>query len=168
MGGTLHPAWVSRHHPGPRSPRVSPRRVTPACPAGLQRMTIVALQPVAVAAGERQESVPIGEYGLLADCNSAALLARDGSIDWLCLPRYDSDALLARLLDPDAGHWSLRPRDAFSAERRYLPGSLVIETVVTTATGSARLRDAMAFAEGQRGHDLGFDAPHELLRSVEG
>ena len=131
-------------------------------------MTTVASQSVAVAAGERQVSVPIAEYGLLADCNSAALLARDGSIDWLCLPRYDSDAVLARLLDPNAGHWSLRPRGEFTAERRYLPGSLVIETVVTTATGSARMRDAMAFAEGQRGHDLGFDAPHELLRGVEG
>jgi len=48
---------------------------------------------------------PIGEYGLLADCNSAALVSRDGSIDWLCLPRYDADAIFARILDPDAGHW---------------------------------------------------------------
>jgi GH15 family glucan-1,4-alpha-glucosidase len=52
---------------------------------------------------------PIAEYGLLADCNSSALVDRAGSIDWLCLPRYDSDAIFARLLDPDAGHWSIRP-----------------------------------------------------------
>ena len=50
-------------------------------------------------------STPIAEYGLLADCNGSALLDRTGSIDWLCLPRYDSPALFARLLDPEAGHW---------------------------------------------------------------
>jgi len=113
-------------------------------------------------------SQPIANYGLLADCNSAALVDRDGSVDWLCLPRYDSDAVFARLLDPDAGHWSIRPTRSFTSERRYLPGTLVIETIFTTDSGQVRLTDAMAFAEGQRGHDLGFDAPHELLRSVEG
>jgi GH15 family glucan-1,4-alpha-glucosidase len=113
-------------------------------------------------------SMPIAEYGLLADCNSAALAHRDGSIDWLCLPRYDSGAVFSRILDPDAGHWSIRPAGAFTVERRYLPGTLVIETTFTTETGSVRLRDAMAFAEGQRGHALGYDAPHEILRAVEG
>ena len=116
----------------------------------------------------RASSQPIANYGLLADCNSAALVDSDGSIDWLCLPRYDSDAIFARLLDPDAGHWSIRPVQSYTATRRYLPGTLVIETVFTTETGEVRLTDAMAFAEGQRGHDLGYDAPHELLRSVEG
>jgi GH15 family glucan-1,4-alpha-glucosidase len=116
----------------------------------------------------RGGSVPIADHGLLADCNSAALVTRDGSIDWLCLPRYDSDAVFARLLDPDGGHWSIRPAGAFTAERRYVPGTLVIETTFTTDSGSVRMRDAMAFAPGQRGHDLGFDAPHEVLRSVEG
>src|SRR4051794_1721604 len=111
---------------------------------------------------------PIADYGLLADCNSSALVDRAGSIDWLCLPRYDSDAIFARLLDPDAGHWSIRPVGEFRAERRYVPGSLVIETMFTTETGVVRMRDALAFAEGQRGHDLGYDAPHELLRGVEG
>src|SRR3712207_1982766 len=111
---------------------------------------------------------PIADYGLLADCNSAALVSRDGSIDWLCLPRYDADAIFARILDPAAGHWSLRPAGAFTAWRRYLPGTLVIETTFSTDSGTVRVCDAMAFAEGQRGHDVGFDAPHELLRGVEG
>ena len=115
-----------------------------------------------------EDSTPIADYGLLADCNSAALLTRDGSVDWLCLPRYDSAAIMARILDPDAGHWSIRPTGDYTAERRYLPDTLVIETTFTTGTGSIRLLDAMAFAPGQRGHDLGFDAPHELLRGVEG
>ena len=101
---------------------------------------------------------PIADYGLLADCNSAALVSRDGSIDWLCLPRYDSDALLSRILDPRAGHWSLRPAGAYESERRYVPGTLVIETTYRTSTGTVRVRDAMAFAEGQRGHALGYDA----------
>jgi GH15 family glucan-1,4-alpha-glucosidase len=119
-------------------------------------------------AGELRGSRPIAEYGLLADCNSAALVARDGSIDWLCLPRYDSPSLFGRILDPDAGHWSIRPAGAFASERRYVPGTLVVETTFTTDTGSVRLTDAFAFAEGQRGHDLGFESPHDLLRCVEG
>jgi alpha,alpha-trehalase len=114
-----------------------------------------------------KEFRPIADYGLLADCNSAALVDRYGSIDWLCLPRYDSASIFARILDPAAGHWSIRPRGSFSTERRYLPGTLVIETTFTTDTGVVRLTDAMAFAPGQRGHDLGYDAPHEVLRSAE-
>src|SRR4051795_2764149 len=125
-------------------------------------------EPAAATADERGAFTPIGEYGLLADCNSAALVGRDGSIDWLCLPRYDSDAIFARILDPDGGHWSIRPVGEYRVERRYVPGSLVIETTFTTATGVVRMRDAMAFASGQRGHDLGYDAPHEVLRAVEG
>jgi alpha,alpha-trehalase len=130
-------------------------------------MSAVSARPVP---GEAHAGVStaVADYGLLADCNSAAHVSRDGSIDWLCLPRYDSDAVFARLLDPNAGHWSIRPSGSFSTERGYLPGTLVIETTFTTDTGSVRLRDAMAFAEGQRGHDLGFDSPHEVVRSVEG
>jgi GH15 family glucan-1,4-alpha-glucosidase len=111
---------------------------------------------------------PIAAYGLLADCHSAALVDRDGSIDWLCMPHYDSPAVFARILDPDAGHWSIAPAGPSTSTRRYLPGTLVVQTTFITPTGSVRLTDAMAFAEGQRGHDLGRDAPHEVLRLVEG
>jgi alpha,alpha-trehalase len=111
---------------------------------------------------------PIAHYGLLADCNSAALVDRHGSIDWLCLPRYDSDAVFSRILDPEAGHWSIRPVGSFSTERRYLPGTLVVETTFVTETGTVKLLDGMSFAAGQRKHELGFDAPHELVRGVEG
>src|SRR5215211_2366780 len=131
-------------------------------------MSILIPHPAVAAAGSGAASTPIADYGLLADCNSSALVDRAGSIDWLCLPRYDSDAIFARLLDADAGHWSIRPAGSFTTARRYLPGTLVIETTFTTDTGSVRLRDAMAFPDGQRGHDLGFDAPHEVLRGVEG
>jgi GH15 family glucan-1,4-alpha-glucosidase len=111
---------------------------------------------------------PIADYGLLADCNSAALVDRDGYISWLCLPRYDSPAVFSRLLDPDGGHWEIRPTGPYRSERRYLPGTLVIETTFTTETGAVRLVDALAFAEGQRHHALGLSAPHLVLRLVEG
>src|SRR5687767_13265248 len=129
-------------------------------------MSIVTSQVLGDDAAAPRAFTPIADYGLLADCNSAALCSRAGSIDWLCLPRYDSDALFSRILDPAAGHWSIRPAGAFETVRRYLPGTLVIETTFTTGTGSVRLTDAMAFAELQRGHDLGFDAPHEIVRGV--
>ena len=112
-------------------------------------------------------SKPIAAYGLLSDCNSAALVARDGSIDWLCLPRFDSPAVFAAILDPDAGQWSIRPAGRFESERRYADGSLVLETTFTTGTGVVCLRDALVFPHGQRGHDLGIKVPHELVRSAE-
>ena len=129
-------------------------------------MTEMAIAPDRT--GAAGASIPIAEYGLLSDCNSAALVSRDGSVDWLCLPRFDAPSVFARILDADAGHWSIRPSARFSAERRYADGTLVVETTFTTETGTVRLRDALAFAERQRGHELGLDAPHELLRAVEG
>jgi len=131
-------------------------------------MTETAVSRAAHPRGTIAASKPIADYGLLSDCNSAALVAVDGSLDWLCLPRFDSTALFAAILDPDAGHWHIRPAGEFTAERRYAEGSLVLETTFTTDTGVVRLRDALAFSEGQRGHDIGRDAPHELVRSVEG
>ena len=112
----------------------------------------------AASAAQRRASGfrPIADYGLLADCNSAALVDRDGSIDWLCLPRYDSPAVFARILDPDAGHWSIRPAAPCTSERRYLPGTLVIETTFTTDAGAASgWSTRWPSPPGQRGHDLG-------------
>ena len=111
---------------------------------------------------------PIADYGLLADCNAAALVDGDGSIGWLCLPRYDSPAVFAQILDPEGGYWLIKPTGACRSERRYLPGTLVIETTFATEFGTVKLIDAMAFAEGQRRHELGFGAPHLILRLVEG
>src|SRR4051812_9300348 len=102
----------------------------------------------AVTATPDARSVPIADYGLLADCNSAALVSRAGSVDWLCLPRYDSPAIFTRLLGRDGGHWSIRPAGEFESEHRYLPGTLALETTFTTASGTVKVTDAMAFAQG--------------------
>ncbi|MGZ6642671.1 MAG: glycoside hydrolase family 15 protein [Solirubrobacteraceae bacterium] len=130
--------------------------------------TATAPAPTTAPARRGDGFAPIADYGLLADCTSAALVSRDGSIDWLCMPHYDSPAVFARILGPAAGHWSIAPAGELTAQRRYVPGTLVVETTFTTPTGAVRLTDAMVFAEGQRGHNLGRDAPHEVLRSVQG
>ena len=92
--------------------------------------------PETHAAAAKESFRPIAEYGLLADCNSAALVDRDGSIGWLCLPRYDSPAVFAQILDPRAGTGRSSRPAAYRSERRYLPGTLVIETTFATESGT--------------------------------
>ena len=111
---------------------------------------------------------PIADYGFLSDCRSAALVDRDGSIDWWCVPRFDSPSVFGRLLDADAGHWTIRPVGDFESERSYVGDSLVLRTVFRTSTGDAALTDAAALEPGSRGHDIGHDSPHVLLRRIEG
>ncbi len=110
----------------------------------------------------------IADYGFLSDCHSAALVDRAGSIDWWCVPRFDSPSVLGRLLDPEAGHWTLRPVADFTAERQYVGDTLVLRTVFHTATGDVALTDALALEPGARDHDIGLRSPHVLLRQVEG
>jgi alpha,alpha-trehalase len=110
--------------------------------------------------------LPIGDYALISDCHSAALVSSGGSIDWLCFPRFDSDSVFGRLLDASAGHWSTRPAEGAKIVRRYVDASMVLETTFTTATGTIVLRDALAFGRNERGHDLGAGAPHAVLRTV--
>ena len=92
----------------------------------------------------------IEDYALIGDCKTAALVGRDGSIDWLCWPRFDSAACFAALLgDADNGRWLLAPKDPLlSIERRYRPGTLVLETEFQTETGSAAVIDFMVPADG--------------------
>ena len=110
----------------------------------------------------------IRDYGFLSDCSTAALVSRDGSIDWWCVPRFDSPTVFGRLLGPDAGSWSLRPTRASTTSRSYLDDTLVIRTVHTTSTGTVAVTDALALEPGARGHDVGLDSPHVLVRAVEG
>ncbi|MEU8965431.1 glycoside hydrolase family 15 protein [Streptomyces sp. NPDC048491] len=111
-------------------------------------------------------SRPIGDYALLSDCRSAALVTTDGSVDWLCMPRFDSPALFSRLLDATAGHWSIRPQGASEVSRRYVDGTLVLETTFSTPTGTAVLLDALAMGHRERGHALGASSPGVLLRQI--
>ncbi|HEV8648682.1 MAG TPA: glycoside hydrolase family 15 protein, partial [Actinomycetes bacterium] len=111
-------------------------------------------------------SLPIGDYALLSDCRSAALVSRAGSVDWLCFPRFDGPAVFGRLLDQDAGHFAIRPAGEFQAGRAYLDQTMALETTFQTATGVAVLLDAMALGRNDRGHDLGAGSPGVLLRRV--
>ena len=87
----------------------------------------------------------IEDYALIGDTHTAALVGSDGSIDWLCLPRFDSGACFASLLGtPGHGRWLLAPAaDGYRVTRRYRPGTLVLETEFTTATGTVRVVDCM-------------------------
>ena len=87
----------------------------------------------------------IEDYALIGDCQTAALVARNGSIDWLCFPRFDSGACFAALLGrPEHGRWQLAPVDLpIRTERRYAGDTLVLETVFTTEQGEVALVDCM-------------------------
>ncbi|MEP7055586.1 MAG: glycoside hydrolase family 15 protein [Actinomycetota bacterium] len=104
--------------------------------------------------------LPIEDYALVGDTQTAALIGRDGSVDWLCFPRFDSDACFAALLgEPSHGRWLLAPTaQTQPASRRYRPGSLVLETEHTTPEGVVRVLDFMP----PRGR-----AP-DIVRIVEG
>ncbi|MDQ2873746.1 MAG: glycoside hydrolase family 15 protein [Actinomycetota bacterium] len=113
-------------------------------------------------------SRPIGDYALLSDCQGSALVARDGSIDWACLPRFDSPALFAGLLDPQAGHWRIAPIEAGRARRSYLPDTMVLRTEFATSTGVMAVTDALALGSDEVGHRIGHGSPHIIVRCIEG
>ena len=111
-------------------------------------------------------SLPIGDYALLSDCRSAALVSRAGSVDWLCCPRFDAPAVFARLLDPAGGHFAIRPAGDFQASRAYVDQTMVLETTFGTQAGTAVLTDALAVGLNDRGHHLGTGSPGVLLRQL--
>ena len=91
---------------------------------------------------------PIEDYALVGNCRSAALVSRDGSLDWLCVPRFDAPAVFAALLgNEENGRWRLAPSDLVeTVTRRYLDDTLVLETTYTTASGRARSSIACPWA----------------------
>lgn len=104
--------------------------------------------------------LPIEDYGLIGDCHAAALVGRDGSIDWLCLPNFDSRACFAALLGkPEHGRWLIAPiAESRTTHRRYREGTLVLETDFETDDGAARIIDFMPLS-GKR---------WDVVRIVEG
>src|SRR5947209_3897603 len=93
----------------------------------------------------------IEDYALIGDCQTAALVGRDGSIDWLCFPRFDSGACFAALLGtPEQGRWLLAPAESTTAvRRRYRDGTLILETDFETESGAVTLVDAMPERDGE-------------------
>lgn len=110
---------------------------------------------------------PIGDYAVIGDCRSAALISRDGSLDWLCLPRFDSPSVFAALLDRrDGGRFSVCPSAEHESSRRYVGDTNVLETTFRTRTGILRLCDLMPVtSEAEKRRELWPN--HQVLRQVE-
>jgi GH15 family glucan-1,4-alpha-glucosidase len=108
----------------------------------------------------------IQDYGIIGDCRSAALVSRDGSIDWLCWPRFDKPAIFAALLDRErGGHWRISPTEPATIQRRYLPDSNVLETDFSTPSGRVVLTDMMSGASTAF-HRKEFLPDHEIIRKA--
>ena len=105
----------------------------------------------------------IEDYAAIGDGRTVALIARDGSIDWLCLPELDSPSAFAALLDTErGGRFRLAPEEPYTAERRYLPDTNILETTFNTAGGTTRVTDTMPLPLA------GLAPDRELARSIEG
>ncbi len=109
----------------------------------------------------------IGDYGIIGDCRSAALISRQGSLDWLCWPWFDSHSIFAAILDTEkGGFWRIAPNREYRSTRRYLPGTNVIETEFLTPSGVLRLTDCMpVYAESYERANAVPD--REVLRKIE-
>jgi GH15 family glucan-1,4-alpha-glucosidase len=119
---------------------------------------------------------PIADYAFLSDCETTALIAPSGNVEWMCLPRMDSPSVFGAILDRDAGGFRVGPADVeVPAGRRYLPGTMVLETSWETPTGWIIVRDVLCIGpwvhEEQRSVNhrrspTDYDADHVLLRTV--
>ncbi|HEV8116289.1 MAG TPA: glycoside hydrolase family 15 protein, partial [Acidimicrobiales bacterium] len=119
---------------------------------------------------------PIASYGFLSDCETTALVAPSGNVEWLCLPRMDSPSVFGAILDRDAGGFRLGPADVtVPAARRYLPGTMVLETSWGTSTGWIIVRDVLLVgpwhhlkdrSHTHRRAPTDYDADHVLLRTI--
>jgi GH15 family glucan-1,4-alpha-glucosidase len=119
---------------------------------------------------------PIGDYGFLSDCEVTALVAPSGSVEWLCLPRMDSPSVFGSILDRDAGGFRFGPVGIeVPVDRRYVPGTMVLETSWGTPTGWVVVRDLLLMGPWHHATDLSqshrraptdYDAEHVLLRTV--
>ena len=126
--------------------------------------------------GERAHFPPIADYAFLSDCHTGALIAPDGSVEWLCLPRFDGASVFGALLDRAGGAFRLAPYGVdVPAGRRYVPGTNVMETTWMTPTGWLVVTDALTIGDWHPGEAVGrhtrpptdHDAEHVLVRTLE-
>ncbi len=117
----------------------------------------------------RPESEPsISDYGAIGDCHSAALISREGFVDWLCFPAFDAPSYFAGMLDRErGGHFVIRPAGEFTSSRTYLPGTNVLATTFRTAGGMVVLHDCMPVC-GEALNRRSLRPDHELLRVLTG
>jgi GH15 family glucan-1,4-alpha-glucosidase len=113
--------------------------------------------------GRTDGFLPIGAYGLIGDCRSAALVGVDGSIDWCCLPRFDSPSVFGRILDAGGGYWQLCPHGPYRVEQRYGDRTNLLRTTFSTPTGLVRVSDFMPVDEATVEHHA---RPHGRARLV--
>ncbi|WTL33069.1 glycoside hydrolase family 15 protein [Nocardia sp. NBC_01503] len=133
--------------------------------------------PSATGVGHYSAFPPIDDYAFLSDCETTCLIARNGSVEWMCVPRPDSPSIFGAMLDRSAGHFRLGPYGRnVPAARRYLPGGLIVETTWQTETGWLIVRDALVLGpwhnnrSRSRTHKrtpMDWDAEHMLLRTVK-
>jgi alpha,alpha-trehalase len=120
---------------------------------------------------------PIGDYAFLSDCETTALIAPSGNVEWLCLPRMDSPSVFGSILDRDAGGFRVGPADVrVPSARRYIPGTMVLETTWETRMGWVIVRDALSIgpwrheterSSSHRRSPTDHDADHVLLRMIK-
>jgi GH15 family glucan-1,4-alpha-glucosidase len=154
-----------------RAQRKAPAKRAPALAA------VAAPAPLSQTASSMASPFPaIADYGFLSDCHTGALVASDGSIEWMCLPHFDSPSVFGAMLDRGAGSWRVGPYGLFvPAGRRYIPGTNMIETTWMTPSGWLRVVDALTVGEWHDNKDASshtrpptdFDADHLLVRMIE-
>ena len=119
---------------------------------------------------------PIADYGFLSDCHTCALVASDGSVEWMCLPHFDGPSVFGAILDRGAGRFRVGPYGVdVPAGRRYLPGTNIIETEWQTSQGWLRVRDALTIGEWHDNKEgtshtrppTDYDADHLFVRVID-
>jgi GH15 family glucan-1,4-alpha-glucosidase len=127
-------------------------------------------QPAARRYGRRLDYHPLADYGVIGDCHTVALIARDGSLDWYCPGRFDAPAVFCRLLDAEkGGYFRIAPQESFTARQSYLGFTNVLESRFAARNGSVRVTDFMPIHRRtliRRGYDVG--TSRRIIRLVEG